>query len=420
MNPSTNPFSKYADAKLTEGERARMRARLMAAMHGAPDSVIVSRPVASPYASLFSFGSTVLSSRGAYAFAALVLIIGISGSTAFAAEGSVPGDILYGVKIGVNEPVALALAATPEAKAQAHTAIAVERLSEASTLISNGTLTASASDMLATSFIENASDVAAIAASVATTDPNIASALRTSLSNQVATRATALLADGDRSGGSGRVAAGNLVSRALANAIGDTSDAGYDGQEVAVASTSDIASAVRQRSVTEEQRGSSTTSLAIAVSASAQPMPMSAPAPAERSAMLALATSAPSEGPEAPQATMATVEPARDFVPKAAALPDAVPILSSIQRVAAPPALADLTSAIDAAEAHFNAASSTLDASSTAYAANALANARLISLKVQADASVGDSDAGRHDLTRGLASIARLESFLVLDSSHAE
>jgi len=74
---------------------------------------------------------------------AWLVIIGMlvsGGGVSFAAEKSVPGDILYPVKVGVNEEVRSAFAVTPEKKAEWEAARAERRLDEAATLAVSGRL----------------------------------------------------------------------------------------------------------------------------------------------------------------------------------------------------------------------------------------------------------------------------------------
>ena len=85
-----------------------MRARLYEEMEARP---LVKSPfsvVPSPY---FSW----VSPRALVPLVAVLVIIG--GGSAYAAEGTVPGDLLYSIKRGVNEPLRQALALSAQAKA---------------------------------------------------------------------------------------------------------------------------------------------------------------------------------------------------------------------------------------------------------------------------------------------------------------
>jgi len=72
------------------------------------------------------------------AFVILLLILG--GGTSYAAEQTLPGDILYPVKVNFNEKIASMRAITPEAKAKFNTKIIKKRLEEADKLAFNNKL----------------------------------------------------------------------------------------------------------------------------------------------------------------------------------------------------------------------------------------------------------------------------------------
>ena len=73
--------------------------------------------------------------------AALIIVLG-GGGASFAAEGAVPGDVLYPLKLQVNEKVLSSVNFSPEAKAQWEIKLADRRLEEAEKLSSEGKLTA--------------------------------------------------------------------------------------------------------------------------------------------------------------------------------------------------------------------------------------------------------------------------------------
>lgn len=75
-----------------------------------------------------------------YALVTLVLLVTTVG-TSFAAEKAVPGDLLYPIKVSVNEPVVGLLAIDPVSKAVWEVKKAERRLAEAQTLASEGRLT---------------------------------------------------------------------------------------------------------------------------------------------------------------------------------------------------------------------------------------------------------------------------------------
>lgn len=119
MNKQSDPY-EMDSLHLSPAEQRDMRARLAAHMEAHP------LPVRSPYERLFRLQSGMYRPF-AYALA-IVLMVGTG--TAAAAESALPGDLLYSIKVHVNEPVQGALARTPEAKAAFKVEIAGRRLTE--------------------------------------------------------------------------------------------------------------------------------------------------------------------------------------------------------------------------------------------------------------------------------------------------
>jgi len=70
------------------------------------------------------------------------LILAISGGTAFAAESSLPGDLLYPIKVSVNEEIRATVTISDEAKARWDARRAERRLEEMETLAAEGRLDA--------------------------------------------------------------------------------------------------------------------------------------------------------------------------------------------------------------------------------------------------------------------------------------
>ena len=79
-------------------------------------------------------------------FLAIALLF--SGGVSFAAEGALPGDLLYPVKVGVNENVGQVLAFSTEAKAKYEAKIANKRVIEAERLVDEGKMTPERADEL--------------------------------------------------------------------------------------------------------------------------------------------------------------------------------------------------------------------------------------------------------------------------------
>ncbi|MEQ1849778.1 MAG: hypothetical protein ABL890_04270 [Candidatus Peribacteraceae bacterium] len=80
---------------------------------------------------------------------ALLIVSILSGGVTFAAENTVPGDILYPVKIHVNERLMHTMARTEDDKAMVETKRAARRIAEAETLVKRHTFSEEKQDMLA-------------------------------------------------------------------------------------------------------------------------------------------------------------------------------------------------------------------------------------------------------------------------------
>lgn len=146
----TNPFDfirLLAHIKLSKEARVRMRVALSAYadMHVLPAHV----PQKMFSGNLF----WMFKNRSTYAgLAALVLVVATGTQATLASEKTIPGDILYSVKVSVAEPVALALTAPGEEKAELATKFASRRVNEASTLSAQGKLDEKTAIKLAASF----------------------------------------------------------------------------------------------------------------------------------------------------------------------------------------------------------------------------------------------------------------------------
>jgi hypothetical protein len=147
MTDHTTSFLKRLKGiTLSNNERLQMRERvaLYADMHALGEETDT--------ATAGSFFALIGSRRfSLYATAFLVVLIAGSGVT-LAAEGSVPGDSLYALKIDVNEPVMVALAPTASGQAKVAANIATRRVDEAVTLASRGELTPERQTYLTTQF----------------------------------------------------------------------------------------------------------------------------------------------------------------------------------------------------------------------------------------------------------------------------
>lgn len=100
-----------------------------------------SGPVASPFFS-FSWSTTTFSrQRASYALFVVLVAVVAGGGTVSGAEGALPGDLLYKVKVEINEPVRTALTFDPSAQVAWESQKAERRLEEAEALATMGRLT---------------------------------------------------------------------------------------------------------------------------------------------------------------------------------------------------------------------------------------------------------------------------------------
>ncbi|MFA5877022.1 MAG: DUF5667 domain-containing protein [Candidatus Paceibacterota bacterium] len=104
----------------------------------------------------FFSGLFFMHSKRKYIPIAIVLGLLLSGTASYAAEGSMPGDLLYPVKVSVNEKVGGALALSPESKAKLQAKLAERRLLEATNLAAEDKLTADVSAELSSDFSTHA------------------------------------------------------------------------------------------------------------------------------------------------------------------------------------------------------------------------------------------------------------------------
>lgn len=136
MDNLPNQFTKsLAQVTLTPEARARMRGRLEAHLKEHPAAIH------SPYARFFATASPFTAWLRTPVVAGLALMVIAGGATTLAAQGSLPGDTLYPVKVGVLEPARGLFALTPESQVAWNVARTETRLVEVEKLAEKGTLT---------------------------------------------------------------------------------------------------------------------------------------------------------------------------------------------------------------------------------------------------------------------------------------
>jgi hypothetical protein len=144
--------------------------------------------------------------------AVLVLTLSSSG-IAYAAEGALPGDTLYPIKVAVVEPVRLALAASPEASAALQMKFAERRVDEAATLASKGKLGGETEAALVANFTKNATGAAITVAHEREQNPTAADVLITNFSARLGAYEDVLAAVDKHSGDSDTTAHFQTVIR---------------------------------------------------------------------------------------------------------------------------------------------------------------------------------------------------------------
>jgi len=137
QDPNTTEYLKSLKGlKLSETSRAKMERELLEYAKFHPVRVpVVSRSNKVP------FGTVLFGNKFTTMPIAILIAIFVSAGTSFAASGSMPGDLLYGVKTNINENVASALAVGADAQARFEAKVLEKRLAEAEALKAEGKLT---------------------------------------------------------------------------------------------------------------------------------------------------------------------------------------------------------------------------------------------------------------------------------------
>jgi hypothetical protein len=209
MNNFLNNLKKEAQhIRLSKQEKAVMRAQIFGLE--AP----IAAATSSPYV-MFSF-----SLRSMVALSLVFVVLAGSG-TVYAAQGAVPGDVLYTVKVSITEPVREALAFSDEAKIEFHIEVAEERLEEAEALASEGRLTAAVVAELETSLESHVQEVEVLALKIEEEHPDTAAEVGAELDASLSTHGSILASlgedsDDDDTKESSRTLARNVQGRSIA------------------------------------------------------------------------------------------------------------------------------------------------------------------------------------------------------------
>jgi len=179
MDNFFSQFRKEAQKiRLSHKERGVMRRTFEEAMRSGAFVKSPIRITPSPYP---FFSSKLVSPL---AFILLLAIAG--GGTAYAAEGAVPGDTLYAIKLKVNEPVREALAVSSEAKANWHAEAAERRMEEAEVLAERGTLTPETKTELEANLDRHAAEVETVVSVIEQESPIVAADISTRFGSALA------------------------------------------------------------------------------------------------------------------------------------------------------------------------------------------------------------------------------------------
>ncbi len=140
------------DVRMSPTEKERMRAYVNEYMSFTPK--LVPEEPRTRLQNIFSYLR-----RPAYASVAIALIIfSTTGGVAYAAERTIPGDVLYGVKIHITEPARTVLSTSHKKKAEWHIRLAERRLEEAVILVDREKLNAEVASKLAKDFSKHSTN----------------------------------------------------------------------------------------------------------------------------------------------------------------------------------------------------------------------------------------------------------------------
>ncbi len=137
-NKVENLIQKAKEASLRPEEKSSLRFALL--------EKINSTPIPTPFWS-FTFIKTYH-----YIPATLVVLFVLGGGTSFLAQNALPGDVLYPMKLSVNESIESSLAFGDKESAEVEAIQATRRLEEAEVLASEGLLTVKQNNEIKASF----------------------------------------------------------------------------------------------------------------------------------------------------------------------------------------------------------------------------------------------------------------------------
>lgn len=157
------------DVHLSSADKTELRERLL--------NYVEHRPIRTAPRALASVSTFNIFHVSVTRFAmpaVFVAVLVLSGGVSYAAEGTVPGDALYPVKVRVNEEVRAALLVSPEDEVSWNIRRAERRLEEAAALASRGELDAENQEALTVQFEEHSNEVAEQVSELEVSNPALA------------------------------------------------------------------------------------------------------------------------------------------------------------------------------------------------------------------------------------------------------
>lgn len=151
-----NIFQDIKNQSLSEAERVSMRNILKAHMAEHPATAPLLVRASDALASFADMFGSQAYTRMKILPAALSVVLVVGVGTAYAAEGALPGDPLYAIKVSLNEPLQGALALSDTSQASWHTKKIERRLAEAAALVAEGRMTGDAQIVLETDIVTSA------------------------------------------------------------------------------------------------------------------------------------------------------------------------------------------------------------------------------------------------------------------------
>ena len=164
---------------LTHEEHSAMKAHIFKYVASHPVNVSRADYIVE-YISAFLDGARNILSFGNYsrvALACVLIIFIIGGGTAYASEASLPGDLLYAIKILVREPIEGALAISETSQADWKIELVSRRLTEAETLAARGAISVEESSIVQSriqEYTESLDDAIATIAKKVDSEPMVA------------------------------------------------------------------------------------------------------------------------------------------------------------------------------------------------------------------------------------------------------